>query len=103
MKFDKYHPGYVGKVGMRHDHLKKNRSFCPTVNLDKLWTLVREQTRVNAAKYNTGAAPIIEVVRSGYYKVLGKGKFPKQPVMMKAKFFKELRRRLRVLVGLVCW
>ncbi|KAK7802025.1 hypothetical protein U0070_022547 [Myodes glareolus] len=41
------HPGYFGKVGMRHYHLKRNQSFCPTVNLDKLWTLVTEQTRVN--------------------------------------------------------
>lgn len=49
---------------MRHYHLKRNQSFCPTVNLDKLWTLVSEQTRVNAAKNKTGAAPIIDVVRS---------------------------------------
>uniref|UniRef100_A0A2I3MJJ0 Large ribosomal subunit protein uL15 n=1 Tax=Papio anubis TaxID=9555 RepID=A0A2I3MJJ0_PAPAN len=61
---DKYHPGYFGKVGMRHYHLKRNQSFCPTVNLHKLWTLVSEQTRVNAAKNKTGAAPIIDVVRS---------------------------------------
>ncbi|KAI4549791.1 hypothetical protein MG293_002121 [Ovis ammon polii] len=87
INFDKYHPGYFGKVGMRHYHLKRNQSFCPTVNLDKLWTLVSEQTRVNAAKNKTGAAPIIDVVRSGYYKVLGKGKLPKQPVIVKAKFF----------------
>ncbi|ERE82513.1 60S ribosomal protein L27a-like protein [Cricetulus griseus] len=33
------------------------------------------------------AALIIDVVPSGYYKVLGKGKLPKQPVIMKAKFF----------------
>ena len=54
--FDKYHPGYFGKVlvvvvwrymcymytsqvGMRYFHLNKNKFFCPTVNLDKLWTL----------------------------------------------------------------
>ncbi|GAB1291146.1 N-glycosylase/DNA lyase [Apodemus speciosus] len=78
---------YFGKVGMRHYHLKRNQSFCPTVNLDKLWTLVSEQTQVNAAKNKTGAAPIIDVVRSGYYRVLGKGKLPKQPVSVKAEFF----------------
>ncbi|XP_058592246.1 large ribosomal subunit protein uL15-like [Neofelis nebulosa] len=89
INFDKYHPGYFGKVGMRHYHLKRNQSFCPTVNLDKLWTLVSEQTRVNAAKNKTGAAPIIDVVRSGYYKVLGKGKLPKQPVIVKAKLFSK--------------
>ena len=87
INFDKYHLGYFGKVGMRHYHLKRNQSFCPTVNLDKLWTLVSEQTRVNAAKNKTGVAPIIDVVRSGYYKVLGKGTLQKQPVIVKAKFF----------------
>uniref|UniRef100_A0A8C8TZ78 Large ribosomal subunit protein uL15 n=1 Tax=Peromyscus maniculatus bairdii TaxID=230844 RepID=A0A8C8TZ78_PERMB len=46
-----------------------------------------EQTRVNAAKNKTGAAPIIDIVRSGYYKVLGKGKLPKQPVIVKVKVF----------------
>ncbi|EDL03466.1 mCG1026842, partial [Mus musculus] len=83
---DKYHPGYFRKVGMRRYHLR-NRSFRPTVNLNKLWLLVSEQTKVYAAKTKPGAAPIIDVVRSGYYKVLRKGKFPKQPVIVKAKFF----------------
>uniref|UniRef100_A0A2K6TIR4 Large ribosomal subunit protein uL15 n=1 Tax=Saimiri boliviensis boliviensis TaxID=39432 RepID=A0A2K6TIR4_SAIBB len=81
INFDKYHPVYFRKVGMR------NQSSCPTVNLDKLWTLVSGQTQVNAAKNKTGATPIINVVRLGYYKVLGKGKLPKQPVIVKAKFF----------------
>ncbi|XP_051057148.1 60S ribosomal protein L27a-like [Phodopus roborovskii] len=102
INFDKYHPGYFGKVGMRHYHLKRNQSFCPTVNLDKLWTLVSEQTRVNAAKNKTGAAPIIDVVRSGYYKVLGKGKLPKQPVIVKAKFFSRRAEERIKGVGGAC-
>ncbi|ELK18002.1 60S ribosomal protein L27a [Pteropus alecto] len=96
------HPGYFGKVGMRHYHLKRNQSFCPTVNLDKLWTLVSEQTLVNAAKNKTGAAPIIDVVRSGYYKVLGKGKLPKQPVIVKAKFFSRRAEEKIKGVGGAC-
>ena len=35
--FDKYYPGYFGKVGMHTFHLMKNRSHYPTVNLDKLF------------------------------------------------------------------
>lgn len=58
------HPGYFGKVGMRHYHLKRNTTYCPTVNLDKLWTLVSEQTRVNYAKKPEGPAPIIDAVRA---------------------------------------
>ncbi|XP_044537749.1 60S ribosomal protein L27a, partial [Gracilinanus agilis] len=102
INFDKYHPGYFGKVGMRHYHLKKNQSYCPTVNLDKLWTLVSEQTRINAAKSKDGLAPIIDVVRSGYYKVLGKGKLPKQPVIVKAKFFSRRAEEKIKGVGGAC-
>ncbi|KAI5087089.1 60S ribosomal protein L27a, partial [Silurus meridionalis] len=58
------HPGYFGKVGMRHYHLKKNTIYCPTINLDKLWTLVSEQTRLNHAQKPDGPAPIIDVVRA---------------------------------------
>ncbi|GES75799.1 60S ribosomal protein L27a [Rhizophagus clarus] len=79
---DKYHPGYFGKVGMRHYHLTKQKYHCPTVNLDKLWTLVTEQTR---KKYATtkDVAPVIDTLRAGYGKVLGKGNLPNQPVIHK--------------------
>ncbi|XP_041604743.1 60S ribosomal protein L27a-like [Vulpes lagopus] len=99
INFDKYHPGYFGKVSVRHYHLKRNQSFCPTVSLDKRWILVSEQTRVNAAKNKTGAAPIIDVVRLGYYKVLGKEKLPKQPVIVKAKFFSRRAEKIKGVGG----
>uniref|UniRef100_A0A8C0Z537 Large ribosomal subunit protein uL15 n=1 Tax=Canis lupus familiaris TaxID=9615 RepID=A0A8C0Z537_CANLF len=105
INFDKYHPGYFGKVGMRHYHLKRNQSFCPTVNLFFFFFLNEqrnEQTRVNATKNKTGAAPIIDVVRSGYYKVLGKGKHPKQPVIVKAKFFSRRAEEKIKGVGGAC-
>ncbi|KAH0513026.1 60S ribosomal protein L27a [Microtus ochrogaster] len=73
INFDKYHPGYFGK-----------------------------QTRVNAAKNKTGVAPIIDVLRSGYYKVLGKGKLPKQPVIVKAKFFSRRAEEKIKGVGGAC-
>ncbi|XP_041075201.1 60S ribosomal protein L27a-like [Polyodon spathula] len=102
INFDKYHPGYFGKVGMRHYHLKKNTYFCPTINLDKLWTLVSEQTRLNYSKKPDGPAPIIDVVRAGFFKVLGKGKLPKQPVIVKAKFFSRKAEEKIKGVGGAC-
>ncbi|KAI1729711.1 ribosomal proteins 50S-L15, 50S-L18e, 60S-L27A domain-containing protein [Ditylenchus destructor] len=86
INFDKYHPGYFGKVGMRNFHLRKNQYYCPTVNLDKLWSLVTEQTRLKYANVKD-KAPVINVLRAGYHKVLGKGVLPKQPVIVKAKYF----------------
>lgn len=82
--------------------LKEEPEFLPDCQLDKLWTLVSEQTQVNAAKNKTGAAPIIDVVRSGYYKVLGKGKLPKQPVIVKAKFFSRRAEEKIKGVGGAC-
>ena len=87
---------------MRHYHLKRNQSFCPTGNLDKLWTLVSEQTWVNAVQNKTGAAPVIDVVRSGYYRFLGKGKLSKQPVILKAKFFSKRAEEKIKGVGGAC-
>ncbi len=42
------HPGYFGKLGIRHFHLKPNTIFTPCINLDKLWTLVSETTYTKA-------------------------------------------------------
>ena len=64
-----------------------------------MWTLVSEQTRANAAKNKTGAAPVTDVVRWGYCRVLGKGKLPKQPVIMKAKFFSRRVEELKEVGG----
>ena len=57
------HPGYFGKVGMRHFHLTKQRYWCPTINLDKLWSLVSEQTR-QAYKGREDKAPVIDVTQA---------------------------------------
>uniref|UniRef100_A0A5F8G8G4 Large ribosomal subunit protein uL15 n=1 Tax=Monodelphis domestica TaxID=13616 RepID=A0A5F8G8G4_MONDO len=85
---------------MSHCHLKMNQSYCPIINLDKLWTLVSEQTRINAAKSQDGLAPIIDVLCSSYYKVLGKGKLPKQSVIMKEKFFsRRAEEKIKVVGG----
>mmetsp|Transcript_28683 Transcript_28683/g.72118 ORF Transcript_28683/g.72118 Transcript_28683/m.72118 type:complete len:150 (-) Transcript_28683:56-505(-) len=101
--FDKYHPGYFGKVGMRHFHKTKQMHHCPTLNLDKLWTLLPAEKRVEAqAKAAEGVAPIIDVTKSGYFKVLGKGRLPKQPVVVRAKFFSRNAENKIKAVGGVC-
>ena len=96
---NKYHPGYYGKLGMRTFHMQRNWKFCPTVNTDKLWSLVSEQTRLLAQK-SSGKAPVIDVTNSGYFKVLGKGTLPKIPVIVKAKLFsKTAEKRIKEAGG----
>ena len=99
INFDKYHPGYFGKVGMRNFHLVKHGKFCPTVNCDKLWSLVSDQTREYYAK-NTSKAPVIDVGKAGFFKVLGKGQLPKIPVIVKARYFtKDAEKKIKAAGG----
>ena len=60
--FDKYHPGYFGKVGMRYFHKKGNLSFCPSINLDKIWSLLPEDAAKEYAK-DTKKAPVIDITK----------------------------------------
>nr|CAD7571176.1 unnamed protein product [Timema californicum] len=86
---------------MRNYHLRRNTRWCPTINLDKLWTLVSEQARLKY-KTNTEKAPVIDVVKAGYYKVLGKGRLPKQPVIVRAKYFSKQAEDKIKQVGGAC-
>lgn len=85
---DKFHPGYFGKVGMRQYHMLKNRSYCPIVNLDMLWSMLPEGAMGKAEEVKEeNKAPLLDVTKKGYFKVCGKGALPKLPLVVKAKFF----------------
>ena len=71
-----------------------------TINLDKLWTLVPQEVQDNFLGKENETAPVIDtlaLVRSlslslivannqGYTKVLGKGRLPNTPVIVKARY-----------------
>eukprot|EP00441_Pelagodinium_beii_P020880 CAMPEP_0197662814 /NCGR_PEP_ID=MMETSP1338-20131121/54864_1 /TAXON_ID=43686 ORGANISM="Pelagodinium beii, Strain RCC1491" /NCGR_SAMPLE_ID=MMETSP1338 /ASSEMBLY_ACC=CAM_ASM_000754 /LENGTH=147 /DNA_ID=CAMNT_0043240841 /DNA_START=42 /DNA_END=485 /DNA_ORIENTATION=+ len=99
--FDKYHPGYFGKVGMRHWHKLNNRYHCPTVNVDKLWTLVSKDV-LEGATAQAGKAPVIDCNKAGFFKVLGKGRLPSVPVIVRAKFFSKSAEKKIVEAGGAC-
>ncbi|MDG2830092.1 uL15 family ribosomal protein, partial [Vibrio parahaemolyticus] len=87
--FDKYHPGFFGKVGMRYFHKLRNKFYNPIINIDKLWSLVPQEVKDKASKENK--APLIDVTQFGYFKVLGKGVLPQnQPVVVKAKLISKI-------------
>lgn len=98
--FDKYHPGYFGKVGMRQFHLKKNLHYKPEVNLDKIWSLVPAELRAQAK--TSKEALTIDVTKFGYHKVLGKGSLPKVPIVVKAKFFSRIAEKRIKSTGGAC-
>merc|ERR1719225_2445695 len=83
------HPGGRGNAGGQHHHRINFDKYYPGINLDKLWSLVSEQTRLKYEK-NDKKAPVIDISRAGYFKVLGRGLLPKQPVIVKARFFSRI-------------
>lgn len=143
---DKYHPGYFGKVGMRHYHYQNNHYWKPVINLDKvrlgctvdaefhdvgeegvgwigdggggvaggdhftdvhcvqLWSLVPAEKRheylKEGAKKNT--VPVLDLLPLGYSKVLGKGRLPEVPLVVRARWFsKEAERKITEAGGVV--
>ena len=98
----KYHPGAIGKKGIRHFHLKRNQYYKPVINLDKVWSLVSEQTRDRAAKANDGKAAVIDVTKAGFFKVLGNGSLPALPVVVRAREFSKLAEKKIKEAGGAC-
>lgn len=97
---DKYHPGYFGKVGMRQFHVLKNRSYTPTINIDKIFSVAGDGV-YEAAKAGGGKAPVIDLVSKGYFKLLGNGQIG-VPVIVKAKYFSKLAERKIKEAGGAC-
>ncbi|EOO03190.1 putative 60s ribosomal protein l28 protein [Phaeoacremonium minimum UCRPA7] len=91
---DKYHPGYFGKVGMRHFHTLQNHYWKPVINLDKLWSLVPAETRdAYVSGKKTDTAPVLDLLPLGYSKVLGKGRLPEIPLVVRARWVSKLAEK----------
>ena len=113
---------------MRTFHYKRNPDFCPSINVDRLWSMVPEGV-YEKAKTDSKMAPVIDVTKlvsffyskfveirscvpvvndivfdlQGYFKVLGKGHLPSIPLVVKAKFFsKEVRSEYSFLSTSEC-
>lgn len=75
---------------MRNFHIKAHTlaRYCPSVNVEKLWSLVKEKDlKVVESKDNTDKAPVLDLTQLGYFKVLGKGTLPNKPLIVKARLF----------------
>merc|ERR1712083_614407 len=92
------HPGGRGNAG---GQLHQNREFNPSINIDKLWSLLsaNAQKKYSEAKET---APVIDVTKSGYFKVLGRGRLPNVPMVVKAKEFSTTAERRIKAVGGAC-
>lgn len=88
---------------MRYFHKQKNHFWRPVLNLDKLWTLVPEEKREEYLKNaSASSAPVIDTLAAGYAKVLGKGRIPNVPVIVKARFVSKLaEEKIKAAGGVV--
>lgn len=84
-------------------HKTQNKFWKPTINLDKLWTLVDQETRdsyINGDKKDT--APVFDLLSLGYSKVLGKGRLPDVPIVVRARWVsKEAERKIKEANGVI--
>ena len=69
----------------------------------QLWALVPQETRdayMSGQKKDT--APVLDLLPLGYSKVLGKGRIPEIPLVVRARYFsKEAERKIKEAGGVV--
>ena len=73
------------------------------INIDKLWTLVPQETRdeyINGSKKDT--APVFDLTAFGYGKLCGKGRLPEVPIVVKVRHIsKEAEKKVTEAGGKV--
>jgi len=103
--FDKFHPGYFGKVGMRQFHLNKDKNWRPCVNLDELWQLAGEKKYKDAKdrlEKKDNKVQVIDVLNHGKAKVLGRGRLPNVPLIVRARYFSKIAEHKIRKAGGIC-
>ena len=75
---------------MRHFHLTRNSYYRPVVNVDKLWSLVSAEHKEASS---ADSVPVIDTLAAGFGKVLGKGRLPSKPIIVKARWVSELAEK----------
>ena len=85
---------------MRHFHLNREAMYCPTMNLDEVWSLVPAEVREQAAK-DTSKAPMIDLTQHGVFKLLGRGHIDR-PIIVKTKFISSIAEKKIKAAGGAC-
>ncbi|KAJ4246236.1 60S ribosomal protein L28, partial [Fusarium torreyae] len=66
----------------------------PIINLDKLWSLVPVETReAYVAGEKKDTVPVLDLLPLGYSKVLGKGRLPEIPLVVRARWVSRLAEK----------
>ena len=85
---------------MRYFHKQQNHFWKPTVNIEKLWSLVpAEEREAYLAGKKTDTVPVLDLLPLGYSKVLGKGRLPEVPLIVRARWVSKLAEEKIVAAG----
>ena len=74
-----------------------------TFLLPQLWSLIpAEQREKYLANKSSETAPVLDLLSFGYSKVLGKGRIPEVPIIVRARYFsKDAERKIKEAGGVV--
>lgn len=79
---------------------RKTANVRPSVQLWSLIPLEKRDEYLSDKKSDT--APVLDLLPLGYSKVLGKGRIPEIPLVVKARFFsREAERKIKEAGGVV--
>lgn len=79
---------------MRYFHKQQNHFWKPTVNIEKLWSLVpAEEREAYISGKKTDTVPVLDLLPLGYSKVLGKGRLPEVPIVVRARWVSKLAEK----------
>jgi len=83
--------------------MQRNQFWKPIINVDKLWSLVPAEKREEyLTSKNKDTVPVLDLLPLGYSKVLGKGRLPEVPMVVRARWFsKEAERKITEAGGVV--
>jgi large subunit ribosomal protein L27Ae len=85
---------------MRYFHKQQNHFWKPIVNVEKLWSLVPAEERdAYIAGKKTDTIPVLDLLPLGYSKVLGKGRLPEVPLVVRARWVSKLAEEKIVAAG----
>lgn len=74
----------------------------PTINVDALWTLIPAESREKYLKGEANTVPVVDLLSFGYAKLLGKGRLPQKPIVVKARYVsKEAESKIKEAGGVV--
>ena len=79
---------------MRYYHKQQNHFWKPIISVDKLWSLVPLELRdAYVAGKKKDTVPVIDLLPLGYSKVLGKGRLPDIPLVVRARWVSKLAEK----------